>query len=162
MPKLDETFTLRGKEVRSTWEEDFQALHVEENFAGVLQAAVGADVRLRASYGYAQRRYKIKNTFFTAFNLGSGRDFFAEAALRRLAERGAIDGSQINPEADPSEVLEELTGKRTWRVVSEEVLVPAELSQTAYYYLDQLPARAASGYTFTNAGGRRWKMSMPS
>lgn len=152
VPKLDETFTLRGKEVRSTWEEDFQALHVEENFAGVLQAAVGADVRLRASYGYAQRRYKIKNTFFTAFNLGSGRDFFAEAALRRLAERGAIDGSQINPEADPSEVLEELTGKRTWRVVSEEVLVPAELSQTAYYYLDQLPARAASGYTFTNAG----------
>ncbi|HHY14865.1 MAG TPA: hypothetical protein GX521_02190, partial [Firmicutes bacterium] len=46
---MDETFTLRGKEVRSTWEEDFQALHVEENFAGVLQAAVGADVRLRAS-----------------------------------------------------------------------------------------------------------------
>ncbi len=152
VPKLDEVFVLKGREVSSAWEEDFQVLHVEENFAGVLQTAQGPDVQLRASYGLAQRRYKIKNTFFTAFNLGSGRDFFAQVALQRLLERGAIDEGAIMPGVDAEGLLENLTGKRIWRVVSEEVLVPADLSQTAYYYLDQLPARAASGYTFTNAG----------
>ena len=36
-------------------------------------------------------------------------------------------------------------------MVAREVLAPAQLS-SAYYYLDQLPAGAASGYTTTRTG----------
>ncbi|MDI9440895.1 MAG: MBL fold metallo-hydrolase [Firmicutes bacterium] len=153
VPKLDEVFVLRGKEVRSTWSADLKEVHVEENFAGVFQAAQGAEAELRASYGYANRRYKIKNTFFTAFNLGSARHFFEEAAALRLIERGAVKPGDLDLDSpELGEKLAELTGKRTWEVVREEVLRPAGLSQTAFYYLDHLPARAASGYTYTSSG----------
>jgi len=122
----------------------------------VVQAAKGAEVEFRGAFGLAQRRYKLENRFFTLFNLGSARHFFAQLALARLLEQGRLAKQVLGPwSGEPvwEEKLAELVpGRRPWDVVAEEVLRPAGLSQTAYYYLDQLPAAAAAGYTTTNGG----------
>ena len=122
----------------------------------MVQAAKGAEVEFRGAFGLAQRRYKLENRFFTLFNLGSARHFFAQLALARLLEQGRLAKQVLGPwSGEPvwEEKLAELVpGRRPWDVVAEEVLRPAGLSQTAYYYLDQLPAAAAAGYTTTNGG----------
>ncbi|MDI9485065.1 MAG: MBL fold metallo-hydrolase [Bacillota bacterium] len=156
VPKLDESFDFEGANVVSTWDSRYRGLNVSEKFAGVVQAAKGAEVEFRGAFGLAQRRYKLENRFFTLFNLGSARHFFAQLALARLLEQGRLAKQVLGPwSGEPvwEEKLAELVpGRRPWDVVAEEVLRPAGLSQTAYYYLDQLPAAAAAGYTTTNGG----------
>lgn len=155
VPKLDEVFDLSGKGTISIWEQDYRDLDVEENFSGVLQAASEREINFRAAYGWAQRRYKLKNNFFTAFNLGSGREFFARLALWALKGRGVLSAEDLKENGgllQGEQALQELRGRPPWEVVKEEVLLPAKLKQTAYYYLDQLPARCASGYTYTRDG----------
>ena len=45
-----------------------------------------------------------------------------------------------------------MTGQAPWEVVQREVLQPAQLRSSGYFYLDQLPVWAAPGYTTTSAG----------
>ncbi len=156
VPKLDESFDFEGAKVTSTWDSHYQSLTVPEQFAGVVQVAKAAEIKFRGAYGLAQRRYKIDNRFYTLFNLGSARHFFAQLALARLAEQGKIEAESMGPwSSEPvwEDVLRKLVpGRSPWEVVASEVLQPAGLGQSAFYYLDQLPAAAAAGYTTTQGG----------
>ena len=156
VPKLDESFDLQGAETLSTWDSEYQDFHVAEDFSGVLQVAKGAETRFRGAYGLSQRRYKVENHFFTLFNMGSARHFFAQLALARLVEQGKLDQSKLGaPSAKLlwEEKLRELVPSETpWDVVAREVFEPAALRQSSYYYLDHAPAAAATGYTTTRQG----------
>lgn len=154
VPKLDETFDLSRPEIISAWETDYQDFYVEENFSGVVQVVEERSVKFRGCYGLAQRKYGVKNTQFTAFNLGSGRDFFAQVALYRLWEQGLVEVTYpLEMEGVSWEkTLGQATGKDPGQVVTEEVLVPLGMDQSAYYFLDQLPVEAAIGYTKTRSG----------
>ena len=142
VPKLDESFDFEGANVVSTWDSRYRGLNVSEKFAGVVQAAKGAEVEFRGAFGLAQRRYKLENRFFTLFNLGSARHFFAQLALARLLEQGRLAKQVLGPWS--GEPVWEKTGgtcpgPQAWDVVAEAVLRPAGLSQTAYYYLISCP-----------------------
>ncbi|NMB01367.1 MAG: hypothetical protein GX971_07620, partial [Firmicutes bacterium] len=155
VPKLDESFEFRGSDAVSTWDSQYERFSVTDDFAGAIQVAVGQEMRFRGAYGMANRRFGIKNNLYTAFNLGSMREFFAQVALARLLVQGKLVRELVGEfSAEPiwEERLEELTGQAPWNVVSQEVLIPGEMGQSAYYFLDQLPASAASGYTTTKSG----------
>lgn len=156
VPKLDESFDFRGAETLSTWDSHYQDFYVKDDFAGVLQVAQGAEIQFRAAYGLAQKRYKVENHFFTLFNMGSARQFFAQLALARLVEQGKLDQSTLEVSSkEPvweERLRELLPEERPCDVVAREVLEPAALRQSAYYYLDQAPAAAATGYTTTKQG----------
>lgn len=149
VPKLDESFELKGAQALSTWDTSYREFSVEEDFAGVCQVTRRAEIQYRGAFGLAQRRFKIRNNYYTAFNLGSARQFFAKLALARLAEQGKANLPQAAEDWEGE--LERISGEAPWIVVAREVLAPAQLS-SAYYYLDQLPAGAASGYTTTRTG----------
>ncbi len=154
VPKLDEIFEFNGSKTFSTWEKDYDDLYIEEEFSGVIQVMKDKEIKFRGSYGLAERKYAIKNTFYTLFNLGLGREFFAQLALECLVERGELirdDVGDYNLEPIWEEKLASLTNKPPWETVYDEIISPAELNQTAYYYLDQLPAAAAIGYTRTRS-----------
>lgn len=155
VPKLDESFEFMGKEAISTWDSSFGSFSIEDDFAGTIQVCQGAEIQFRGAYGFAQRRFGVRNTLYTAFNLGSARQFFAQLALTRLVERGELnlqDVGEFSTEPIWEDRLAKLTGRDPWDVVTSEVILPAQMGQTAYYYLDQLPALAASGYTTTERG----------
>ncbi len=156
VPKLDESFDLQGTETLSMWDSQYQDLYVDDHFAGVVQVAKGAETEFRGAYGLAQRRYQIENHFYTLFNVGSARHFFAQVALARLAEQGKLGADMLDPwSAEPiweGKLGELLPEQDPWNVVIREVLEPAQLHQSGYYYLDQAPALAATGYTTTRAG----------
>lgn len=155
VPKLDESFEFRGSDAVSTWDSTFENFSVEDDFAGAIQVTEAAEIQFRGAYGLAQRRFGIKNNLYTAFNLGSTREFFAQVALARLMEQGKVSKNQVgdfNKEPIWEEKLAELSGESPWDVVTREVLTAAQMGQSAYYYLDHLPASAATGYTTTNAG----------
>lgn len=156
VPKLDESFDLRGAETLSIWDSQYQDFYVDEDFAGVIQVAKGAETGFRGAYGLAQRRYRLENHFYTLFNVGSARHFFAQVALARLVDGGQLAASMVGPwSAEPvweEKIRELLPEGDPWDVVIREVLEPAGLHQSNYYYLDQAPALAATGYTTTRAG----------
>lgn len=155
VPKLDEVFEFKGQSALSTWEVEYKDFYVEENFSGVLQVTKDQETLLRGSYGLAQRRYGIKNTNYTAFNLGSARNFFAKVSLLRLRERKELNNSDLvwsDRDLNWEEQICQVTDLKPWELVIREVLQPANMNQSAYYYLDQIPARAATGYTQTNSG----------
>lgn len=154
VPKLDETFDLSRPEVISAWETDYEDFYVEENFSGVVQVVEERNIKFRGCYGLAERKYGVKNTQFTAFNLGSGREFFARVALYRLWDQGLLEAPYPLEMVGASweETLTQVTGKDATEVVTEQVLVPLDMNQTAYYFLDQLPVEAAVGYTKTRSG----------
>jgi len=149
VPRLDESYELKGTQAVSTWDTHYRSFSVEEDFSGVCQVVQGAEVQFRGAYGLAQRRFKIPNSIFTAFNLGSARQFFARLALVRLGHEAALVSA---PAGDWEQQLAEVTGQAPWEVVQREVLQPAQLRSSGYFYLDQLPVWAASGYTTTSAG----------
>lgn len=155
VPRLDEGFDFKGLEARSTWDQRYHDFSVDNEFSGVVQVTRDQNIEFRGAYGLANRRYKVKNTFFTAFNLGSAQNFFARTALASLVEQGKLSAAALEPwsaEVDWEERLKELTGEQPWAVVTREVLVPAEMKQSAYYYLDQVPVQGAVGYTVTTDG----------
>lgn len=155
VPKLDESFDFRGADTVSVWDSQYQDFYVDD-FAGVVQVAKGAETEFRGAYGLAQRRYQIENHFYTLFNLGSARYFFAQVALARLVEQGELAAGRVGPwSAEPvweDKIRELLPDQDPWEVVTREVLEPYELHQSSYYYLDQAPALAATGYTTTRTG----------
>lgn len=154
VPKLDEVYEFNGAQAISSWEKDYEDLYVEEEFSGVIQIMEEKELKFRGAYGLAQRRYAIKNTFYTLFNLGLGREFFAQLALECLVEQGKLtreDVGAFNLEHIWEETLKQLTGKPPWEIVHREIILPLGLNQTNYYYLDAVPAAAATGYTRTRA-----------
>ncbi|HOB39547.1 MAG: MBL fold metallo-hydrolase RNA specificity domain-containing protein [Limnochordia bacterium] len=144
VPQLDESFELKGTTALSTWDTHYRGFSVEDDFSGVCQVTKKAKVQFRGAFGYAHRRFKIPNNPYTAFNLGSARQFFAQVALARL---GQLEGAE-----EPERRLAAITGEKAWEVVEREVLLPGKLGRTSYLYLDQLPAWAATGYTISPAG----------
>jgi metallo-beta-lactamase family protein len=154
VPRLDESFVMKGTEAVSTWDARCRSFAVEEDFSGACQVSVKREVKFRGAFGLSERRFKIKNSIFTAFNLGSAREFFARTALFRLAAQGLAVPltSDQAPEGDWEKELAGLTGEKPWEVVQREVLGPAGMGSSRYFYLDQLPAWAASGYTTGPAG----------
>lgn len=155
VPKLDERFDVREGQILSTWDSQYHDLQVDEEFSGVVQVAHGDEIAFRGAWGMAQRRFRVENQFFTQFNLGSARHFFAQLALARLVDQGQMDQGTLGLwSAEPvwEQNLREWSEADPCEVVTREVLEPLGLGQTAYYYLDQLPALAATGYTVTNSG----------
>ena len=156
VPKMDESFDVRGADGFSTWDQRYQDCHVDDAFAGVVQITRGAKIEFRAAYGLSERRYKVDNTFFTLFNLGSARNFFAKLALARLVDSGELVQDQIGSwDADVSweeQLMDLVPDQAPWDIVAREVLTPVQMGQSAYYYLDQVPALAATGYTTTKTG----------
>lgn len=154
VPKLDETFDLSKTDSISAWEIDYQDFYVEENFSGVVQVAEDRHIKFRGCYGLAERKYGVKNTQSTAFNLGSGREFFAQVALYRLWDQGLVEATYPLKMVGESweDTVAHFTGKDPKVVVAQEVLTPLGMDQSAYYFLDQLPAQAAMGYTKTRTG----------
>lgn len=152
VPQLDEIFHFDGTQAFSYWKKDYEDLYVEDAFSGVVQVVEDKEVKFRGAYGLAQRRYAVKNNFYTLFNLGLGREFFAQLALECLVEQGKITREAVgsfNLEQVWEEKLRELTNKPPWETVYKEVITPLDLNQTNYYYLDDVPAGAATGYTRT-------------
>lgn len=156
VPKMDESFDLKGAEGISTWDSYYRSCHVHDAFAGVVQVTRDASIEYRAVYGLADRRYKVDNTFFTLFNLGSARDFFAKLALARLMDSGRLDQDRpVKWDADivwEEELRRLVPDQEPWDIVTEEVLRPVQLGQSAYHFLDQRPALAATGYTRIKTG----------
>lgn len=156
VPKLDESFVIQGSSTLSAWDNHYQDLAIPDAFAGVLQVAKGAEIELRAAYGLAQRRFRIDNHFYTLFNVGTARQFFAKLALARLIAQGKLaEGVLLAPGPSPDweEVLSESVPDTSYvDVVTREALAPAGMVQSAYYYLDQIPSTAATGYTTTKQG----------
>lgn len=154
VPKLDETFDLAQQNLISAWETTYEEFYVEENFSGVVEVVENRAIKFRGSYGLADQRAGTKNTQFTAFNLGTGREFFAQVALYRLWDQGSLEVPYPLEMVGDSweETLTILTQESPAEVVTREVLVPLGLGQSAYYFLDQLPLEAARGYTKTRSG----------
>lgn len=153
VPRLDESFEIRGTRAISTWDSQWAQFSVEDDFSGVCQVTMGAEIQFRGSFGLAQRRFKVRNNSFTAFNLGSAQNFFARLAAVRLVEQGKLPSQILAELSSVDETrLTELTGEEPWELVTREVLRPGQLGQSAYYHLDALPAAAASGYTTAPTG----------
>lgn len=156
VPKLDENFDFKGTEAFSTMGEQYQGFYVEDEFAGVVQVTRQSEIEFRGAYGLANRRYKVRNNYFTMFNLGTIREFFAQLALARLVEQGKVDGSKLgswdNQGGWEAKLRELMPGQAPWELIAQEVLTPVQMRQSNYYYLDQVPASAATGYTRTNTG----------
>ena len=156
VPKLDESFTLQAGTTMSGWDSRYQDVDVPHDFAGVWQVAKGLEIEFRGASGLAQRRYRIDNHFYTLFNLGSARQLFAKLALARLVAQGKLEAGFLvweEPKLNWEEKLSTLVADTPhWDVVAREVLLPAGLEQSAYYYLDHAPATAATGYTITRQG----------
>ncbi|HPT84348.1 MAG TPA: MBL fold metallo-hydrolase RNA specificity domain-containing protein, partial [Limnochordia bacterium] len=156
VPRLDESFELKGAQAVSTWDTHYREFAIAEDFSGVCQVVRQAEIKFRGAFGLASRRFKVRNTIYTAFNLGDARQFFAKAALARLAHKGAVDWaalSHLPPQADWEGELAQLTGEEPWQVVEREVFQPLHMNRSGYFFLHQLPAWAASGYT-TGQDGR--------
>jgi len=155
VPQLDESFELRGTRALSTWDTHYQGFTVAEDFSGVCQVAKENEVQYRGAFGLANRRFKVRNNSFTAFNLGSARQFFARAALARLAQAARAESSLLKElplDTDWEGELARLTGEVPEEVIRREVLQPLQLGRSGYFRLDELPAWAASGYTVTAEG----------
>ena len=162
VPRLDEIFELTGSGAVSVWEERFHDLHIDEEFSGAFQVWKDHQIMFRGCSGFANRRYEVKNTMDTSFNLGSGREIFAAAALCQLAEKGRIPWKRVE------ELLAKLNGGGTIRLLEEEIeavtgqtysvyiekeiFAAAQMGRSGYYNLDQLPPEAAVGYTLNEQG----------
>ncbi|NMB20803.1 MAG: MBL fold metallo-hydrolase [Firmicutes bacterium] len=156
VPSLDENFVIQGKRIVRAWDDSYRDLTIPDSFAGVLQVAEGAELEFRGAYGQAQRRYKIDNHLYTLFNVGSARQFFAKLALARVVQVGRLEENVLRSD-DPGTNWEEIlriqvTDVAPWEMVRSMVLEPAGLRQSAYYYLDSMPAAGATGYTTTKQG----------
>lgn len=152
VPKLDETFDLSKSRPVSIWEKRFhRSLHVPENFSGVVQVMEKGSVLFRGCWGEARKG--IKNTFATAFNLGSGSNFLAEAALYNLADQGEISADfAALGRAAAEKVLAETVGRPCREYLESAVLGACGLEQSAYLSLDELPKNAARGYLRSEDG----------
>ena len=160
VPKLDEIFHLTGGRSYSVWEERFHNLHIDEDFSGVVQVWKEGQILFRGSYGFANRRYEVKNTMDTSFNLGSGREIFAAVGLCQLAEKERISWERVRELLEDEnrnvglleQEIEAITEQAYACYIEEEIFAHAQMERSGYYTLDRLPPEAAVGYTVDDQG----------
>jgi CubicO group peptidase (beta-lactamase class C family) len=83
-----------------------------EEFSGCVLVARNATPIFREAYGFASKRYSVRNQIDTKFNLGSCNKIFTKVAIMQLAERGKLSlGDYVSKHLPnyPSEVASRVT-----------------------------------------------------
>jgi len=81
-------------------------------FSGVVLIAKDGDKTFHKAYGYASKRFKVKNALDTKFNLGSINKLFTSIAIAQLMEKGKLSiDDPIGKHVDffPQEIADKVT-----------------------------------------------------